>query len=166
MLLDGGAVFGGDTRLAYYGVQAVQAAEGVEVALADPAGVGNQIARIDLAKGELLDAALVHVGRGHVAVQNTVGADKRRIDAQRAQGILGRGPHKGGGAAAVHAAHQAQLAILARLEQAKGRKRIGHIDESQLVGDSESANAISRRLRSLSQLDTQSKPPLKGVVCS
>lgn len=122
---------------------------------ADPAGVGNQIARIDLAKGELLDAALVHVGRGHVAVQNTVGADKRRIDAQRAQGILGRGPHKGGGAAAVHAAHQAQLAILARLEQAKGRKRIGHIDESQLVGDSESANAISRRLRSLSQLDTQ-----------
>ena len=31
----------------------------------------------------------------------------------------------------------------------------GHIDGRQFVGDSESANAISRRLHSLSQLDTQ-----------
>lgn len=163
MLLDGGAVFGGDTRLAYYGVQAVQAAEGVEVAPADPAGVGNQIARIGLAKGELLDTALVHVGRRYVTVQDAVGTDKRRVDAQRTQGILGRWPHKSGSAATVHTAHEAQVAALARLEQVKDRKRIGHIDGRQLVGDSESANATSRRLRSLSQLDTQrnTAPQLK-----
>ena len=61
MLLDGGTIFGGDARLAHHGVQAVQAAEGVEVALADLAGVGDQIARVGLAKGELLDDA--NVGR-------------------------------------------------------------------------------------------------------
>ena len=88
MFLDGSAVLGGNTRLAHHGVQTVQVAEDVEVALADLAGVGDQIARIDLAKGKLLDAALVHVGRGHVAVQNAVGTDKRRVDAQRTQGIL------------------------------------------------------------------------------
>ena len=53
---------------------------GAEVSPADPAGVGNQIARIGLAKGELLDAALFHVRRGHVAVQNAVGTDKRRVN--------------------------------------------------------------------------------------
>ena len=111
--------------------------------------------RIGLAKGELLDAALVHIGRRYVTVQDAVGTDKRRVNAQRTQGILGRGSHKGGGAATVHAAYQAQVAVFARLEQVKHRERIGHIDGSQLVGDSESANAISRRLRSLSQLDTQ-----------
>ena len=83
VFLDGGAVFIGNIRLAHHGVQAVQAAERVEVALADLAGVGDQIARVRLAKGELLDTALVHVGRGYVTVQDTVGADKRRIDAQR-----------------------------------------------------------------------------------
>ena len=80
MFFDGGAVFCRDARLAYYGVQVVQAAEGVEVALADLAGVGDQIARIGLAKGELLNAALVHVRRGHVTVQNAVGADKGRVE--------------------------------------------------------------------------------------
>ena len=55
MFLDGGTILGGNTRLAHYGVQAVQAAEGVEVALANLAGIGNQIARVGLAKGELLD---------------------------------------------------------------------------------------------------------------
>lgn len=83
VLLDGGAVLVGNIRLAHHGVQAVQAAEGVEVAFADLAGVGDQIARVCLAKSELLDTALVHVGRGYVTVQDTVGADKRRIDAQR-----------------------------------------------------------------------------------
>ena len=34
VFLDGGAILGGDARLAHHGVQAVQAAEGVEVALA------------------------------------------------------------------------------------------------------------------------------------
>ncbi len=80
MLLDGGTVLSGDARLTYHGVQAVQAAESVEVAPADLAGVGDEVARIGLAKGELLDAALVHVGRGHVAVQNAVGTDKRRVN--------------------------------------------------------------------------------------
>ena len=44
MLLDGGTIFGGDARLAHHGVQIVQAAEGVEVALADLAGVGDEVA--------------------------------------------------------------------------------------------------------------------------
>ena len=101
MLLDGGTIFGGNTRLAHHGIQTVQAAEGVEVALADLAGVGDQIARVGLAKGELLDAALFHIGCRHIAIQNAVGADKRRIDTQRTQGILGRWSHKSGGAAAV-----------------------------------------------------------------
>ena len=57
--------------------------------------------------------------------------------------ILGRWSHKGGGAATVHAAYQVQVAALARHEQVKDQKRIGHIDGRQLVGDSESANAIS-----------------------
>ena len=115
------------------------AAEGVEVALADLAGVGDQIARVGLAKGELLDAALFHIGCRHVAVQNAVGTDKRRVDAQRTQGILGRWSHKSGGAATVHAAHQAQVAVFARLEQVKHRERNGHIDGSHLVCDSERA---------------------------
>ena len=117
MLLDGGAVFCRDARLAYYGVQVVQAAEGLEVALADLAGVGDEVTRVGLAKGKLLDAALFHVGRGHVAVQDAVGADKRRVDAQRTQGILGCWSHKGGGAATVYAAHEAQVAVFARLKQ-------------------------------------------------
>ena len=80
VFLNGSAVLGGNTRLAHHGVQIVQAAEGVEVALDDFAGVGNQTARVGLAKGELLDAALFHVRRGHVAVQNAVGTDKRRVN--------------------------------------------------------------------------------------
>ena len=126
MFLDGGTILGGDTRFAHHGVQIVQAAEGVEVALADLAGVGDQIARVCLAKSELLDTALVHVGRRYVTVQDAVGADKRRIDAQRTQGILSRWPHKSGCAATVHTAHEAQVAVFARLEQVKDRKRIGH----------------------------------------
>lgn len=59
MFLDGGTVLGGDARLAHHGVQAVRAAEGVEVTPADLAGVGDEVARIGLAKGELLDAALL-----------------------------------------------------------------------------------------------------------
>ena len=80
MFLDGSAVLGGDTRLAHHGVQTVQAAESVEAGPADLAGVGDEAARIGLAKDELLDAALVHVGRGRVAVQNAVGTDKRRVN--------------------------------------------------------------------------------------
>ena len=101
MFLDGDTILGGDARLAHHGVQAVQTAEGVEVALANLAGIGDQIARVGLAKGELLDAALFHVRRRHVAVQNAVGADKGCVDPQCAQGVLGRGAHKGGSAAAV-----------------------------------------------------------------
>ena len=59
MFLDGGTIFGGDARLAHHGVQIVQTTEGVEVALADLAGVGDQIARVCLTKSELLDTALV-----------------------------------------------------------------------------------------------------------
>ena len=102
MLLDGGTIFGGDARLAHHGVQAVQTAEGVEVALANLAGIGDQIARVGLAKGELLDAALFHVRRRHVAVQNAVCADKGCVDTQCAQGVLGRGANKGGSATTVH----------------------------------------------------------------
>ena len=80
MLLDGDTILGGDARFAHHGVQIVQSTEGVEVALADLAGVGDEVARVGLAKGELLDAALFHVRRGHVAVQNAVGTDKRRVN--------------------------------------------------------------------------------------
>ena len=122
MFLDGDTILGGDARLAHHGIQTVQAAEGVEVALADLAGVGDQITRVGLAKGELLDTTLIHIRRRHVAIQNAVGADKRRIDTQRTQSILGRWPHKSGGAATVHTAHEAQVAVFARLEQVKHRK--------------------------------------------
>ena len=44
VFLDGGTILGGDTRFAHHGIQAVQATEGVEVALADLAGIGDQIA--------------------------------------------------------------------------------------------------------------------------
>ena len=45
MLLDGGAILIVNIRLAHHGVQIVQAAERVEVTLADFAGVGDKIAR-------------------------------------------------------------------------------------------------------------------------
>ena len=41
MLLDSGAIRIGNTRLAHHGIQIVQATEGIEVALADLAGVGH-----------------------------------------------------------------------------------------------------------------------------